>query len=193
MNRAPGIDDPRPLTGEPMAIDLLNTRWVDATGPRDLLDSTAGLAVWLKGWSTRLPATGPAPSADRETLEHLLRVREALAALADTPLSPTPEAIAELNAVLARGRVRRSLTPDGPKDVIEVDSPSWLPAWTAAEDWLRLLVDRPERIRPCAHPDCVLHFHDTSKNGTRRWCSMAGCGNRAKARRHHARRRPANE
>ncbi|GAB3108449.1 CGNR zinc finger domain-containing protein [Streptomyces calidiresistens] len=192
MTRAPETDDPRPLTGEPMAIDLLNTRWVDATGPRDLLASTTGLAVWLRGWAARFPAGDP-PTADAETLDHLLRARDALAALIDTPLSPAPGAIAELNAVLARGRIRRNLTPGGPEDVIEVDSPSWLPAWAAAEDWLRLLADRPERIRPCAGSECVLHFHDTSKNGTRRWCSMAGCGNRAKARRHHARRRPEHD
>jgi predicted RNA-binding Zn ribbon-like protein len=37
------------------------------------------------------------------------------------------------------------------------------------------------RLRTCAHPDCVLRFYDDSKNGARRWCSMSGCGNRAKA------------
>ena len=31
--------DPRPLTDEPLSIDLLNTRWIDAEGPHDLLDS----------------------------------------------------------------------------------------------------------------------------------------------------------
>jgi predicted RNA-binding Zn ribbon-like protein len=35
-----------------------------------------------------------------------------------------------------------------------------------------------DRVRKCAH--CVLHFHDTSKKGTRRWCSMRLCGNRVK-------------
>jgi len=39
----------------------------------------------------------------------------------------------------------------------------------------------PTRLRICAHPDCVLRFYDDSKNGTRRWCTMTGCGNRAKA------------
>lgn len=38
-------------------------------------------------------------------------------------------------------------------------------------------VDRT-RVRKCDH--CVLHFHDTSKKGTRRWCSMRICGNRLK-------------
>ena len=35
-------------------------------------------------------------------------------------------------------------------------------------------------IRKCENPDCILFFHDTSKNHTRRWCSMGLCGNRAK-------------
>lgn len=43
----PSGADPRPLTGEPLAIDLLNTRWIDGDGPHDLLDSVSGLAVWL--------------------------------------------------------------------------------------------------------------------------------------------------
>ena len=47
-------------------------------------------------------------------------------------------------------------------------------------------VDR-ERVRNCAH--CVLHFHDTSKKGTRRWCSMELCGNRLKVAAYAARRR----
>jgi predicted RNA-binding Zn ribbon-like protein len=35
-------------------------------------------------------------------------------------------------------------------------------------------------IRKCENPDCILFFYDTSKNHTRRWCSMGLCGNRAK-------------
>jgi predicted RNA-binding Zn ribbon-like protein len=35
-------------------------------------------------------------------------------------------------------------------------------------------------IRKCENPECILFFYDTSKNHTRRWCSMGLCGNRAK-------------
>ncbi|WP_232524336.1 CGNR zinc finger domain-containing protein [Nocardiopsis gilva] len=42
-----------------------------------------------------------------------------------------------------------------------------------------------DRIRRCEGDHCVLYFFDTSRNGTRRWCSMAVCGNRAKAQRHY--------
>jgi predicted RNA-binding Zn ribbon-like protein len=36
------------------------------------------------------------------------------------------------------------------------------------------------RVRECAAEDCALLFVDTSPPGRRRWCSMDGCGNRAK-------------
>ena len=39
----------------------------------------------------------------------------------------------------------------------------------------------PLRIRQCGNPVCTLYYYDTSKNRTRRWCSMAVCGNRMKA------------
>jgi predicted RNA-binding Zn ribbon-like protein len=43
------------------------------------------------------------------------------------------------------------------------------------------------RIRECGSDRCFWLFLDRSKNGTRRWCDMKVCGNRAKARRHYAR------
>jgi predicted RNA-binding Zn ribbon-like protein len=46
-------------------------------------------------------------------------------------------------------------------------------------------VDR-QRVRKCGQ--CVLHFQDTSKKGTRRWCSMQLCGNRLKVAAYAARR-----
>ena len=34
------------------------------------------------------------------------------------------------------------------------------------------------RLRQCKNPDCVLYFYDTTKNGTRTWCSLDLCGNK---------------
>jgi predicted RNA-binding Zn ribbon-like protein len=45
------------------------------------------------------------------------------------------------------------------------------------------------RIHKCANNNCVLHFLDTSKKGTRRWCSMRLCGNRLKVAAYAARKR----
>jgi predicted RNA-binding Zn ribbon-like protein len=58
-------------------------------------------------------------------------------------------------------------------------------AWSVAE---LLMSEDLHRVRECAGPDCGWLFMDTSKNGSRRWCSMETCGNRAKARRHRERR-----
>ncbi|MFH9745472.1 CGNR zinc finger domain-containing protein [Streptomyces anulatus] len=127
-------------------------------------------------------------TSDQKEGDRLLETRTALEALvvaATEHRTATRGAMAALNGVLAHGRIRRALGADGlPESVVEVDDPSWY----AADNRLRLVADRPDRIRPCANDACVLHFYDVSKNGTRRWCSMAGCGNRAKAQRHYARR-----
>ncbi|EPH41903.1 CGNR zinc finger domain-containing protein [Streptomyces aurantiacus] len=184
--------DPRPLTGEPLSLDLLNTRWMQDGAREDLLGGTGGLSavdgltVWLA--ANRLDGRF---TADGRTLEHLLRARDALAGLVDLPGRPggEPAAVARVDAVLAHGRIRATLTPAGPGEEPEFEDPSWGPAWLAARDYLELLTRAPDRIRGCAHDACVLHFFDTSRNGTRRWCSMAVCGNRAKASRHYARSR----
>ncbi|MGW7262948.1 CGNR zinc finger domain-containing protein [Streptomyces sp. NPDC054842] len=174
MSAAP---DPRPLTGEPVSLDLLNTRWMREGAVQDLLTDTAGLAVWLRANGLDFPA-GDA------VLRHLLDARDALRAVVDGSLEDGAERV---DAVLAHGRVRVTLTPQGPGESFEFEDPAWGPAWLAARDYLDLLATAPDRIRRCAHAACILHFFDTSRNGTRRWCSMAACGNRAKASRHYAR------
>lgn len=44
-----------------------------------------------------------------------------------------------------------------------------------------------DRVRVCAAEDCNWVFLDESRNGSRRWCDMKVCGNRAKAKRFYAR------
>ena len=89
---------------------------------------------------------------------------------------------AALNAVLAHGRLAERLGAAGPERVLEVDDERWRVPWLAAQDLLELLRAGPDRIRRCAGRGCVLRFYDASRGGRRQWCSMAGCGNRAKAR-----------
>jgi predicted RNA-binding Zn ribbon-like protein len=173
--------DPRPLIGEPVSLDLRNTRWVHDGRLQDLLEDTGGLAIWLRtnGLADRF-------AADAATLENTLVARDALAALVDRT---DAKAAARVDAVLAHGRIRATLTDEGPGEEAEFTDPAWGPGWIAARGHLDLLRAAPDRIRACAHEACVLHFFDTSRNGTRRWCSMALCGNRAKASRHYARTR----
>src|SRR5687768_8892404 len=137
--------DPRPLRGEPLALDLVNTRWIGPDGPRDLLTDPAGLAVWLAGAGL----TGRA-RADGSTLAAVRAARDAVAAAVADPAD-----VAALNDVLAHGRVRRLVAGGMPAEELEVDEPAWRAAWLAADDFLRLLADRPGRIRRCANPECV--------------------------------------
>jgi predicted RNA-binding Zn ribbon-like protein len=44
---------------------------------------------------------------------------------------------------------------------------------------------RAARVKRCQGVNCAIPFVDTSRPGTRRWCSMERCGNRAKARTHY--------
>ncbi|MEV4190768.1 CGNR zinc finger domain-containing protein [Streptomyces toxytricini] len=180
--------DPRPLTGEPIALDLLNTRWMQDGAPADLFAGAAGLTR-MEGLAVWLRAAGLADRfrADPSTLVHLLTAREAIARAVADPADAGARAL--VDAVLEHGRIRPTLGEEGPGERPEFDDRSWGPAWTAAYGYLELLRSGPERIRKCASESCVLHFHDTSRGGTRRWCSMAACGNRAKASRHYARTR----
>ncbi|MGW3508665.1 CGNR zinc finger domain-containing protein [Streptomyces sp. NPDC000994] len=59
-------------------------------------------------------------------------------------------------------------------------------AWSAVQRTI------PGRLRPCANPECRRFLIDRSKTDKARWCSMAVCGNRMKARRHYQRTRDAS-
>lgn len=170
--------DPRPHVGEPLALDLLNTRWMSADGPQDLLADVEGLRCWLlaNGLADRC-------GADEKSRTALVAAREAILEALQAG------SVDGVNEVLEHGCIRRSLTASGPAEAAEVSEPECLAGWLAADNLLRLLGDAPDRVKQCAHPHCILWFHDTSKNGARRWHSMATCGNRAKAARHYAAKR----
>lgn len=170
------------LTGEPLALDLVDTRWAEGGRAVDLLDDADALDAWLRRHDLRT-ATDAAL-----VREPLVEVRSAVRGL----LEGEPDAPRRFAAVLDRGRLRLTLVDGRPGAEPEVDDPAWDPAWRVARAHLELLASVPsDRIRRCAGAGCVLWFLDTSRNGTRRWCSMAGCGNRAKARQHYRRHRAA--
>jgi len=173
------VPDPRPLAGEPFALDLLNTQWMASGSPADLLATMEGTRAWLTAAAI---AAVPAP----ETRHALVTARQAISDVLTAQGGPA--ALERLNQVLGHGRLRLSIGPPAnPEQTLEVDDPAWRPAVMAAANLLELLEQAPDRIRRCQHPACVLWFYDTTRNGTRRWCSMATCGNRAKANRHYDR------
>lgn len=169
---------PRPLTGEPLALDLADTVWIDHDRRLDQFDEPTGLADWLADHALTVP-----PEDLDAARAHLLTSRDAIRAALEGDDAP-------LNAVLARGARRPLLHHGEPTAETVTETPAWTPAWTAAADLVRLFTERRDRIRKCANPTCVLWFLDTTKNGSRRWCSMEACGNRAKTARFQQSHRP---
>jgi predicted RNA-binding Zn ribbon-like protein len=152
-------------------LDLLNTTWMSGDALQDLLIDEAGARSWLDEHGFDAPADARARRALREA-------REAMRALLLDRGAVDP-----INGVLARGARRPLLSPDHVTSQVDAAA-TWQVPWTCAAELVTLLEERGERVRGCANPDCILWFLDTSRPGTRRWCSMASCGNRDKALRH---------
>ena len=173
------MDYSRPLSGEPLALDLVNTAWPQDGIWHDVLADRPGHERWLR----ENGLAGPANPAARRAL---VQARDAIGAALE---QPGPTALAALDGVLERGRIRLRAGKPTAREELEI-APEWRAPWLAARSLVRLLDEHPERVRKCANPECVLWFLDTTRSGTRRWCSMTACGNRLKARRHYQRQRP---
>ena len=132
------------------------------------------------------------PSGALAVLGDARRVRAVLRALAERGVQAPEvriEALGEINRVLGRsaGTRRLELRDDGTfgrafVPVGDAFAGLLIPLVESAAD--ALILDELARVRRCADHRCGRVFQDETKNGRRRWCDMATCGNRAKAARH---------
>jgi predicted RNA-binding Zn ribbon-like protein len=193
---------------EVLCIAFVNSvAWRKAEKPADRLPSPLALLDWCRDrglcdadyaaelrrrWAARpreARAIHRRAITLREAIYRILRSRIRSEALPDNHLQT-------LNRMLAAAPRRVCLVPKGsgfgwsaggrrtaPTDLL---API---AWSAAD---LLMGPRAQRVRQCAdEKGCGWLFIDESRAGTRRWCSMGECGNRAKARRHYLRRKKA--
>lgn len=160
---------------EAMLLDLLNTTPVVGGEPRDTLEQPKAARSWMR-------ERGIAPT--EVELAALLDVRSVLQAVVRGDQTPTA-----LLRFLEPVNLRPTATGDGLDWQITHEGPDG--AVRAVLAWDALRVSSPGRLRPCANTDCRLFLIDRSKPNTARWCSMAICGNRMKARRHYRRARPS--
>jgi predicted RNA-binding Zn ribbon-like protein len=192
--------------GGVLCLDFANT--VDAgrtASPREHLHDHADLVAWgqYAGLLSDEQATAAqqeirrAPDRAAADFQQAIDLREAIfrtfAAVADGLPVPEPD------LDLIRSRYLESLTA---ARLVRCDGHfnwSWQSAdlgplqrllWPIARSAVDLLTASDlGRVKICASGTCRWLFLDHSKNATRRWCSMADCGSRAKMRRQYARRR----
>ncbi len=137
------------------------------------------------------------PTGATATLIDARRVRTTLRVLAERGTSAPQvrlDALSEINRVLGRsaGTRRLELRTDGSYarafvPVGDAFAGLMIPIVESAAD--AMILGELGRVRRCADSRCPRVFFDRTKNGRRRWCDMATCGNRAKAARHRARRK----
>jgi predicted RNA-binding Zn ribbon-like protein len=182
-------------------LDFLNTEPVLADGPTELLPDVHALGRWLiaSGMVTSSKTKAIIRSWRKSTeadafLRQLIAFREKLREAVlriESGSSPTDAFLAEVNSLLLQYPRHTSLHKrDGKvirKTYFEPRKPTdlWTPIIDATADLLT--ETESSRIRKCE--SCVVHFFDTSKKGSRRWCSMNICGNRLKVAAYQRRKR----
>ena len=185
-------------------LDLLNTKPVLADGPTELLSDVRALERWLIASGMMISSKTKAivrswrHSAEAAAfLEQLIafreRLREAVVRI-ENGSSPTDAFLAEVNSLLLQHPRHTSLHK---RDGTVVQEPLFEPSkptdlWEPIIDATAELLAETEssRIRKCE--SCVVHFFDTSKKGSRRWCSMNICGNKLKVAAYQRRKRGNN-
>jgi len=190
------------FVGNQLVLDLLNTCPVQNGEPMELLPDFSALLRWFQAAELLSPRDlanlqerrGKSARVQRRTVEAVRELRERLRKEILTwehGGSVHHSTVAELNRLMADHPMLTRLKASGSLSSTEL----WFEARQPGDLFAPLAhnaaalfasVDR-NRVRKCGQ--CVLHFVDISKKGTRRWCSMQLCGNRLKVAAYAARQR----
>ena len=205
---APAVEEFE-LSGGALCLDFANTL---GDRPRATSEHLRGYEDLLR-WSRQAAALSPDqldrlehdaeehPRRARAAFERAIELRETLyrifACLA-ADRRPRPEDLASLNAALAEALPHLEVCEDPPGAERPCFGWVWCgeqetlerPLWPIARSAADLLTSgKDSAVRECASETCSWLFLDRSRSRRRRWCDMATCGNRAKARRHYERRK----
>jgi predicted RNA-binding Zn ribbon-like protein len=182
------------FVGNHLALDFLNTRHVQNGELLELLPDFNAALRWFQGagllssrqvndfqqqWGSSAPARDVTVVMRelREKLRKEIIAWERTGRLHHSTLD-------ELNQIMAQHpmltRLKRNTNEVMTELWFEASQPEDLFAPLAYGAAVLFATVERSRVRKCGH--CVLHFYDTSKKGTRRWCSMQLCGNRLKVK-----------
>jgi len=193
--------------GNNLCLDFVNTKIIRGGRPTDLLGGFTDFMAWL----VEAQVIGAAEAEEIEqkweskpeaayALARALEFRVALHNLAERIIRGRPAptaAIAAINELLRYqvGYTELKRTKGGFEKRLHARfaEPIYLlyPIAESASDLL--CYSDPSLIKKCEGDTCVIFFYDTTKNHSRRWCSMAFCGNREKVAAHYRRLRVSKE
>jgi predicted RNA-binding Zn ribbon-like protein len=159
---------------ETLLLDLLNTTPVVDGIVHDGLADSAAAKAWMRDHGV---------AATNEEAAALRQARSALQKVVRDEAGPKT-----LKRFVEGVRLRPVPGADGLDWRLDAEGGA-IGAARAVLAWDALRISSPGRLRPCANSECRLFLIDRSKPNTARWCSMAICGNRMKARRHYQRAR----
>lgn len=168
-----------------LLVEFVNTR--DVEEGTDAIDKPERLAAWIGD------RTGEyLPGLDEDDHARALALRESLRALlcANNGVEAGEGELEALREAADRSRFRAALSPAGQLTLEPARSDL-----SGFEARLLLALERVQshgawaRLKACTEENCRWAFYDTTRNGSRTWCSMDVCGNRVKTRRYRSARK----
>lgn len=180
------------LVGDNLALDFINTEYGLGPSHREVLVNDESVVNWLR-------TVGALPAEPNEAPNGLLKLARELRfsarALVEAGRAGKWADPALVNHLLERGQRPEELQWDKSarqfrvvKRIGRLDATGLLVP--IAEALIQLLKDVDlSLVRQCEGDNCTLLFHDITKSHRRRWCSMAGCGNRMKVAAFRARQK----
>jgi predicted RNA-binding Zn ribbon-like protein len=201
-----------------LSLEFANTAdWHAGSAPEERLQSYALAVAWAQdhGILSDMQAAGlverarSRPNEEAMALGRVIALREGVYRVFSAVAHRRSPELADLQLLDRESReasahLRLVLVPEGSEGTEESsgDLPRFEWTWFGIEGELtgflwpiaraatELLTSKQlAQVRECAGDPCGWLFLDLSKNGSRRWCDMADCGNRAKARRYRARKK----
>ena len=184
------------IGGHPL-IDFINTEMTPNGKKVDLLTDNDALIYWLQDIGMISADELQYSWAEDKTLLSKARnfrqqMRTIVAAIVkEEPIAP--DLVDNINEALQHWHGRLQLQQDEQafrqEVAFAIENSAQLLA-VIADTAVNFLTTIDLRyIKQCSNHECIRYFIDTSKNHSRRWCSMDGCGNRMKARAHYARQK----
>ncbi len=146
----------------------------------------------LKAWLVARDLMDPSQPVDEADLKHAHAVREAMRAVigGNSGYRIYPVELATLNEAASASKLRMRFGPEG-RARLEPEASGAVGAIgrLVASFYSAMQDENWERLKLCSSDECRWAFYDRSKNHSSRWCTMASCGNREKARRFRAQKK----